>query len=317
VSLPVISILIATFNRADTLKRALVSLYGLQTEGLFQFEVVVVDNASNDHTRETVLACEQESRFPIRHVFEQKAGIPFARNCGVRSATGDWIAFFDDDQLAASDWLLRLFKTAKENQVEYVGGARSLQIEVDPVPKLHPYSRQLLGELLETKQQGFGFKFLPNTGNVLIAKNIFERIGLFDELSIDGTEDSDFFCRLVASGAQGVYDPAAMVIHLIPAKRLESKYLKWIAFRHGVFAARRDTRYKGKLSTIGIAMGRYVRAATRELPVMCLSYLRGRTWDAVGMACKLSLLKGYTRCMIQDPRRSAKLSSETMHRGKG
>ncbi len=126
---PLVSIAIATFNRAETLRRSLKSISDLETGNLFRYEVVVVDNASTDHTAQVIQECQSETSVPIRRIFESKAGLPFARNRLVKEANGEWIAFFDDDQLAQPDWLLTLFQTATRNQVRCAGGSRTLQIE--------------------------------------------------------------------------------------------------------------------------------------------------------------------------------------------
>jgi len=95
-----VSVVIATHNRAEWLRDTLNSVLRQSRQ---PDEVVVVDNASTDHTREVVLSFAD--RLNVRYVHEPRRGIPHARNAAVRSATGDIVAFIDDDCIASGDWL--------------------------------------------------------------------------------------------------------------------------------------------------------------------------------------------------------------------
>src|SRR5262245_56043964 len=121
-SLPLVSIVVCTHNRADNLRAAVASLYDLATRGRFDYEIVVVDNASTDDTPAVVAEADCLSPHRVRYVFEGRKGISPARNRGVREAAGSWIAFFDDDQLAEPQWLAELWDLAEAKQVDGVGG---------------------------------------------------------------------------------------------------------------------------------------------------------------------------------------------------
>ena len=95
-----VSVVIATRNRAEWLRETLDSVTRQTRQ---PDEVVVVDNASTDHTREVVVSFAD--RLNVRYVHEPRRGIPHARNAAVRSATGDIVAFIDDDCVASEDWL--------------------------------------------------------------------------------------------------------------------------------------------------------------------------------------------------------------------
>jgi len=95
-----VSVVIVTRNRAEWLRETLDSVTGQSRQ---PDEVVVVDNASTDHTRDVVLSFAD--RLNVRYVHEPRRGIPYARNAAVRSSTGDVVAFIDDDCVASEDWL--------------------------------------------------------------------------------------------------------------------------------------------------------------------------------------------------------------------
>jgi glycosyltransferase involved in cell wall biosynthesis len=95
-----ISVIIATRNRAYWLADTLQSL-SRQTRPAD--EIIVVDNASEDNSREVVSSFQD--KLPIKYLYEGKKGIPYARNCGATAARGDIVAFVDDDTVTDENWL--------------------------------------------------------------------------------------------------------------------------------------------------------------------------------------------------------------------
>ncbi|CAG0970165.1 partial heptose III glucuronosyltransferase, partial [Gammaproteobacteria bacterium] len=94
------SVVIPTFNRKDILRQCLKSL---QAQDFTDFEVLVVDGG-NDGTEE-MLARE----FPgFRYLREERSGPSVARNLGIEQATGEIVAFTDDDCLPPPDWLSKM-----------------------------------------------------------------------------------------------------------------------------------------------------------------------------------------------------------------
>ena len=97
-----ISIVIPTHNRADTLRNAMDSV--LQLQGEADFEFVIVDNNSTDHTRQVV-----ESYAPLaKYVFEGNTSFTMARKAGADNASGDILLYLDDDVLVRSGSLRRI-----------------------------------------------------------------------------------------------------------------------------------------------------------------------------------------------------------------
>jgi glycosyltransferase involved in cell wall biosynthesis len=113
-----ISVVIATRNRAESLKDTLASL---TRQSRKPDEVVVVDNASSDHTRDVALKFVDSLN--LKYVYEAKRGIPYARNAGIQNAGGDIIAFVDDDCVADENWLKNLeIPFVKDPHIGVVGG---------------------------------------------------------------------------------------------------------------------------------------------------------------------------------------------------
>jgi len=113
-----ISVIIITRNRSESLKDTLTSL-AIQTR--LPDEVVVVDNASADNTKEVVLSFS--TQLNIKYVYESQRGIPYARNATLRNATGDILASLDDDCIAEKDWLKNLeIPFVRDPNIGAVGG---------------------------------------------------------------------------------------------------------------------------------------------------------------------------------------------------
>ena len=102
--------------------RALRSLSSLETGDLFTYSIVVVDNDRDNSAQEVVRATASETRIAIRYCVEPRQGIALARNKAVENATGDFVAFLDDDEFPAPEWLLTLFRTIEEQKVDGVLG---------------------------------------------------------------------------------------------------------------------------------------------------------------------------------------------------
>ena len=99
-----VSIIVCTYNRADSLRETLLALRSLRINSNRQWEVIIIDNNSKDNTRRVVE--EQQSDWAQLHYeFEPLQGLSHARNFGIRSARGQIILFTDDDVLPEPDWV--------------------------------------------------------------------------------------------------------------------------------------------------------------------------------------------------------------------
>lgn len=262
-NLPHVTVVVCTYNRALGLRDALESLVNLRTQE-FDYDVLVVDNASTDNTPEVIgeFISRHGSRF--RTVRESRPGVSAARNAGVRAAGGDWIAFFDDDQLADPEWLTELMALASRRRVSLAGGSVLLKLPYGTVRRPAGFCRVLLGETLGREhEQPYTSKMAPGCGNMLVHTSVFARVGTFDESLTTGGEDTDLYRRIRAAGFEGWFTPSAIVWHVIPAARLEVDSLEWTASRIGGHVARREARELGFMTRwawTGVRMAQWLMA---------------------------------------------------------
>ena len=291
-----VSIVVCTYNRAELLRGALASLTALRTDGRWNYEIVVVNNASTDDTAEVIEQTSQHAAIPVRGVYESRKGIACARNCGIREARGRWIAFFDDDQIADVDWLLELVDMAERKAVRCVGGAVRLQMSAVACAGLPRVCRSLLGESAPIDAPTrFCRKLAPGTGSLLIHRTVFDEIGLFDETLREAGEDTDLNRRMQAAKIDGWFNPAAIVYHAVPAYRLAEDYFRWTSLRNGMHLARRE---RGQLSPAVFWMvlaARLLKITAEESVGLVWGRLSGSRRRWLGARCQFWRAEGYLR----------------------
>jgi glycosyltransferase involved in cell wall biosynthesis len=293
----IISVVIPTYNRGDMLGNAICSLLHQETGGEFFYEVIVVDNASTDNTRAIVENAAAEAPIPVRYVYSDIPGDAPTRNRGIAASRGNWLAFFDDDQLAAPDWLLQLHQTAKETGAPVIGGAVQLHLPQKVLDRLGPYVRRT--SFRETqypaKVQRFTGKLLPGCANVLVAREVFETIGTFDEKMAWGGSDSDFFMRANMAGIPEFYSPGAVIRHRIPLNRLTPEYFRWDAQQGCDALACHDFKRHGAWGLTARCTARVVQALMILSPNLLWARLRGNAGDTLDYRVRLWRTVGYTR----------------------
>ncbi len=296
---PDVTIVLCTCNRAAPLVTALESLVKQETGGRFAYEILIVDDGSTDETKQVAIAMQQAHSL-VRYLYKEGGGVADARNFGVRHAQGEWIAFFDDDQLAEPDWLATLLATAELHSVPCVGGTRALRMPADAPLVLGERVRGLLGEHGITRPIAeYGGWELPNTGNALIHKTILAEIGVFDLALREGGEDTDFFHRAQMAGFALRHSPAALVWHVIPAARLSPDYLRWAAHKSGVAAVRLYHQAGGNVYVLLQLVAFWFHAAGRATLPWCWAQWRDDRQAALNSRCAFDFAVGYTRACLR------------------
>lgn len=216
-----VSVVICTRDRPEELTRCLASLGRCEPPAS---EVIVVDNAPR--TDATVRAAHA---FPnVRYVREDRPGLSHARNAGIEAATGEVIAFTDDDVELAEDWIARLAAPFTDPEVACVTG---LVLPADlsgEAACLFEFGIGGFGHVLRRRR--FDRDYLrtdwwrpPDVwkmgagANMAMRRSAFAEVGLFDPRLGAGaagcSEDSELWFRLLRAGHVCQYDPAAVVFH--------------------------------------------------------------------------------------------------------
>jgi glycosyltransferase involved in cell wall biosynthesis len=287
---PDISIVVCTYNRAAMLREALASLYDLATDGLFNYEIVVIDNASTDETPQAIASAALSSQVPLRGVREPIKGIVAARNRGIRESQGHWVAFFDDDQLADPRWLAELWRGASQQQCRVVGGAVHLTFPDGTPPRIDPIVRMLLGEaILSDQPLAYGGRATPGCGNLMIERSVFDDVGIFQTTVHGRGEDTDLFVRIERAGIASWYIPTAVIQHVTPRERLEPGYLIRLARHMGEGIALRQAAGMGRRRFALVWLAKAARLSLVQYPLGGLAWLRGEGAALLGRRCLAAL----------------------------
>ena len=295
-----ISIVVGTFNRAEMLRQTLASLTQLETDDQFQYEIVVVNNASTDHTDEVIAQTDPGAAVACRGFNEPQAGVAFARNRGIAEAEGDWIAFHDDDQVADSRWLAELWALAQRRELLCVGGNVKLRLPEGIDRDLAPQCRDMLGERhAMTEERPYSRKFIAGTNNLLVSRTILDDVGVFNVALTDGGEDADLVRRIRSAGYESWYTPDSIVYHIIPEQRLGAEYMRWTARRKGQHVARRERLDWGRLALGPVALARLGQATVSYLPRYLAARIAGDEERTLGARCLLWRSEGYLRQALE------------------
>jgi glycosyltransferase involved in cell wall biosynthesis len=278
------------------LREALESLICQETDGKLSYEIVVIDDGSTDGTSGVVKEVATPSQVPVRYVHKEGRGIADARNRGIAEARGKWIAFFDDDQLAERDWLKNLLCIALQTRADCVGGTILLDLPQEQLARLGSVCRSMLGEqtYYETPTRCRG-KIVPPTGNLLMARGVFDSIGLFDTSMLYGGEDIDVVARAQAAGFDTWIGPDAVVHHVIPPYRLERAYFRWVSLRWGNQFALMDCKHLGRGQMLLLCIARIGQAMLVNVPCLLIACLKRDETEALDRKCLLWRAVGYTR----------------------
>jgi glucosyl-dolichyl phosphate glucuronosyltransferase len=244
------SIIIPTFNRSSSLITTIGSLLSLYSEPT-TYEIIVVDNASTDDTKQKVQTIiDQNPQNRIRYFYESIPGSLSGRHNGALQSTADILIFIDDDIKVAPEWLDALIETFQDPDVHLVGGKNLPQFESQPPDWLDAFWFK------EGERNWCAYLSILDFGDQLTeidplyvwSLNYAIRretlIGLggfhpdyvpkpFEQFQGDG--ETGLAWKVQASGSKIIYQPRAIVYHVIPDQRLTIDYFEKRMFFGGIF----------------------------------------------------------------------------------
>ena len=289
---PLISVVIAAFNAADTLPRCIDSVLAQTYEPL---EMLIVDDGSTDATPAVLDAHPSRRRFTVIRV--ENGGPSRARNLGVDRARGGLIAFFDSDCLLQPHCVEELADSRGDERVASVGG-----LQVSP-PDETPF-----GQAVQRYFESIGFvteyirtdsdsvdavETLHNPScNVLYRRSVLEELGGFDEGLWPG-EDVDLDHRASRRGYRHLFQQRAIVEHYRPSSptafgRMMSSYgrvQRLLVRRYGIIRRLHYLPPAALVGTLLLAAGLWWRprltavaaAAAAAAALLVLERLRHRS----------------------------------------
>lgn len=243
---PTISAIICTHNREFYLGAAVDSL--LQQD-YPDYEVIVVDNASSDGTREVI-----NSRLPhprLQYIYEPVTGLSVARNTGAKASRGEILAYLDDDAIASPGWLKALGQAYQDNtKLAIAGGKVTLLL---PEGKTIPswLSSELAGNL-GAYDLGDEVVSITNPGltprglNYSLRRSFWQQVGGFDVnlgrvgKNLLSNEELQMTQLALKHQWQVAYVPQALVAHNVAPERLEPSWFLRRSWWQGVSECYRE-----------------------------------------------------------------------------
>lgn len=217
-----ISVCICTYRRSQLLTRLLGHLRTQETDNLFTYSIVVADN---DHLRSaeaTVAAFRETSPVPVVYCLEPRQSIALARNKAVEEATGDFVAFIDDDEFPSPRWLVTLLTTCRAYGVDGVLGRVKPHFDERPpawVQKGRFYDRPTYPTgLVIDRRKG-------RTGNTLVKRGLFDPNDPPFRPEFRTGEDQDFFRRMIEKGHVFIWCDEAVAFEVVPPARWKRGFM--------------------------------------------------------------------------------------------
>jgi succinoglycan biosynthesis protein ExoM len=237
-----VTVCICTYRRPELLKSLLDDLRAQQTDGLFTYSILVVDNDVQQSAEPVVSAFAAEVSVPVEYYVEPGQNISLARNKAVAHAKGEFLVFIDDDENPIQRWLLTLVEACIKFNAHGALGPVHPRYEVTPPRwvvegKFYDRPSYPTGTVINW-QRG-------RTGNTLLRREVFEGMDVPFRPEFRTGEDQDFFRRVIDKGFFFIWCDEAKAYEIVPSIRWNRRFLLrrallrgYTSLAHPTFGAR-------------------------------------------------------------------------------
>ncbi len=229
---PAVTIIICTFNRAESLRETLDSIGKCTIPADLPAEILVVDNASSDHTQ-SVAETVALPNMLVRYVHEPRRGKGYAYNTGMAEARGNFFLFTDDDVRVPDNWIDGMCRPIANHEADAVAGGVRLGSHLER-PWLKGELRGWVGstDILDLNRPG-----TVVGANMAFAQSVLARVPQFDPELGPGAlgffDEALFWHQLVAAGFRCVGRPNVILEHHFAETRLGHQGFEEIARKLG------------------------------------------------------------------------------------
>lgn len=218
---PTVSIILCTLDRREQLVRCLNSLMALNYPNL---EILVIDNGSKN-----VFIPDIHYRYRTRFFHLEIKGLSYGRNLGLHFATGNIVAFIDDDAFANPDWLRKAISHFDKPQIGCVTG-RIVPVNSDgnPLVESRRTFPNIEDRLFFDRNNFSPLRASAGTGsNFLIRRNVATQYRFSELLGpgvpVGGAEEQLMFFQVIHAGWTIIFEPEAVVYHEYPVEEESSR----------------------------------------------------------------------------------------------
>ena len=247
-----LSLVICTYNRADILRLTLPRYETLKIPQNVNLELILVNNNSSDETEvfaNNYIKQSDNKKILYKYCFEEQQGLSYARNKGYQKASGEYIAYIDDECILPEKWLEIAVQHIRKSRPAFLGGPY--------------YGKYLPNSTSSWFKESFGDSYilqyhLPDGslqghylsgGNIIIRRDVFEKIGTFNtDLGMKGDmihygEEQDLQKRFISQfpNESILYISDLFVWHLIRKEKMSISFLFKDALIRGFSATKQMT----------------------------------------------------------------------------
>jgi glycosyltransferase involved in cell wall biosynthesis len=273
-----VSVIIPTYNRADSLAVTLQSLID-QTYPVEKFEIIVSDNHSTDDTPEVVQRFVHNPRgVAVRYLHEPRLGVHYARNSAALIANGELLYYTDDDVVAEPDMLIELVSVFDmDPQVASATGRVLPSWQVPPPAWVKKHCYNSLLSILDPEEDFLIAQHLPYiySCHQAVRKDVLLEVGGFNPENTRGVWVGDgetgLVIKIEKSGYKFAFTGKSIIHHVIPPSRMTQTYLNKRVGNSGNCYA--FTYFRQKRSSKMALLAEIIVLMAIKAPVRSLMYL--------------------------------------------
>lgn len=235
------TVVICTYNGSKNLEEVLDAICVCTDLDKLVDQIIVVDNASTDGTRDIIMAYAKRNPI-VSYVFEARSGLSYARQNALLSKT-EWVVYFDDDNLPSENWFVELKKEIENNPRVGAIGGRNIAVVRDKIDNnqllnlkamkanlachystMEDYQKGCNGDALKSI---FGAGMTVKTSILAdFMKNGWTKGTGRRKDGLGAYEDSEIINYVLHSGYRLENCDSIYLLHILPAGRLNTDYLK-------------------------------------------------------------------------------------------
>jgi glycosyltransferase involved in cell wall biosynthesis len=226
-----VSIIIPTYNRADTLGLTIESCVN-QTYPKDRYEIIISDNNSTDNTKAIVEEWSAKSDVPVKYLLETRQGAHFARNSSALYSSNEILYFTDDDMIADKDMLVNIVKVFDmDYNIAVAGGKVMPKWEFEPPEWLEKYFKNGALSLIEKSEKLIIASYdigIYSCHQAILRKVLIDCGGFNPDIVKDkliGNGETGLNLKILDAGYNLAYVDDAVSYHMIPRSRMTQKYL--------------------------------------------------------------------------------------------
>jgi glycosyltransferase involved in cell wall biosynthesis len=209
-----VSVIIPTHNRKALLLRAVHCVIGQRDVDV---ELIVVDDGSSDGSAEAVRERFGSRVTLVRH--EEPTGVSTARNDGIMRASGEWIAFLDDDDVWAPDKLTsQMAELERSGRLWVYSGMVATDVDLNILHGVRPDPPEVIADEILVRNR------LPSgPSNVVVRRTALDEVGLFDR-SLRYNADWDMWIRIARMGPPALV-PRPLLAHVVHGSNMPTEWM--------------------------------------------------------------------------------------------